>query len=236
MTRVLEPEKLDDLPPDSPAAIHARRDLRHINAIMGNPRIMARAMARSLPQGKSLRIAELGASDGINSLATARRLPRTHCRGEWLMIDTAVCVAPRTLERFAHLGWQVTTVRAAAIEWLAGQVPDSWDAILSNLLLHHWPNSVLPELLEACAHASRTVIAVEPRRSRLALWGARALPFIGAHTVTRHDALISVRAGFTGTELSRLWRTPGWRLEEARAGWASHVFLSRRDVNSPQTG
>lgn len=233
MTRVLEAERLDALPPDSPAALQARRDLGRINAIMGNPRIMARAMAQSLPHGRPLRIAELGASDGTNSLATARRLPRTHRAGEWFMVDTAVCVTPRTLKHFAWRGWQVTTAREDANEWLARQVPYSWDAILINLLLHHWPDAALPEILAACARASRTVIAVEPQRSRLALWGTRALPFIGAHPVTRHDASISVRAGFTGTELSRHWRTPGWRLEETRAGWASHLFLARRDVELP---
>jgi hypothetical protein len=52
---------------------------------------------------------------------------------------------------------------------------------------------------------------------------------IGCNAVTRHDATVSVRAGFSGNELSALWPADsGWQLTERRAGFFSHVFVARR--------
>jgi hypothetical protein len=46
--------------------------------------------------------------------------------------------------------------------------------------------------------------------------------------VTRHDAVVSVRAGFSGRELSQLWpRAPGWRLDERPQAPFSHLFTAR---------
>jgi hypothetical protein len=52
---------------------------------------------------------------------------------------------------------------------------------------------------------------------------------LGCNDVTRHDAVLSVRAGFTGSELSKLW--PGgqeWEIEERPAGVFSHGFAALR--------
>jgi hypothetical protein len=48
--------------------------------------------------------------------------------------------------------------------------------------------------------------------------------------VTRHDAVASVRAGFTGHELSRLWPDGNWRLREELALPFTHVFSAGRDA------
>ena len=74
-------------------------------------------------------------------------------------------------------------------------------------------------------------IALEPRRSSWSFALSRQLWAIGCNRVTRHDAPVSVRAGFSGNELSRLWPQNGkWRLQERPAGWFSHLFLARREV------
>ena len=74
LTRVLEPETLDHLAADDPAAQRARRDLRRVNAFMGARRILARALARALPGERSgLRILEIGCGDGRLLLDVARR-------------------------------------------------------------------------------------------------------------------------------------------------------------------
>src|ERR1700733_4212257 len=51
---------------------------------------------------------------------------------------------------------------------------------------------------------------------------------LAGNEVTRHDAVASVRAGFTGRELSRLWPDGHWRLREALALPFTHVFSARR--------
>ena len=71
MPRVLEPETLDQLAPDDPAAQRARRDLRRVNAFMGARGILERALEKALAAtdetgavGRRLRILEIGCGDG----------------------------------------------------------------------------------------------------------------------------------------------------------------------------
>ncbi|HMJ90456.1 MAG TPA: hypothetical protein VK530_11595, partial [Candidatus Acidoferrum sp.] len=79
--------------------------------------------------------------------------------------------------------------------------------------------------------AARTnlFVACEPRRSALALAASRSVALVGCGPVTRHDAVVSVRAGFRSSELSALWPETGtWRLIERRAGLFSHLFVARK--------
>src|SRR5688572_32059447 len=69
-SRSLEPEWLDHLPPDDPRAVRSRADLRRVNAVMGNARIIARHL------GQASRVADLGGGDGSLMRAVARRLGR----------------------------------------------------------------------------------------------------------------------------------------------------------------
>jgi hypothetical protein len=102
------------------------------------------------------------------------------------------------------------------------------DAVIANLFLHHFENARLAELLRGIARIARVFIAVEPRRSPWALAFSRQLWAIGCNRVTRHDAPVSVRAGFAGNELSRLWPVEAkWKLEERPAGCFSHLFVAR---------
>jgi hypothetical protein len=53
---------------------------------------------------------------------------------------------------------------------------------------------------------------------------------VGCSEVTRHDAIVSVRAGFAGRELSMLWPAEGWDTAEKSAGLFSHSFAARRRI------
>jgi hypothetical protein len=72
-------------------------------------------------------------------------------------------------------------------------------------------------------------VAVEPRRARWPLFCSRLLWAIGCNDVTRHDAVVSVRAGFSRNELSSLWPDKqNWQLTEQSAGAFSHLFIARK--------
>lgn len=228
MHRVVEGEQLDELAPADPVALRSRRDLRRINAWMANARIMAGALRESFP-GPPRAIAELGAGDGTLMLRIARRLG-----GAWQNVKTTLVdrqdVFDRTaMMRLQELGWPVRLVVADAMDWLATRKLDPDAVVVANLFLHHFSNKSLVNLFENASIKARCLIAVEPRRSPLALCFARLLWLIGANAVTRHDAVLSVRAGFVGADLSSLWPADGgWQLEERQAGWCSHLFIARR--------
>src|SRR5262245_50952427 len=74
LQRRVEPELLAQLPPSDPGAVHSRRDIRRINAMLRHAEVMARAVTRHRPHDQPSTILDLGAGDGTFMLQLARRL------------------------------------------------------------------------------------------------------------------------------------------------------------------
>lgn len=227
--RLVEPELLDELPPRDPRALRSRRDLRLLNFGMGHAGLMARALSEQLRGPNAPRIAELGAGDGHFLLTVARRLRRKWPTAEATLVDRLDSFAPNIRERFNRLGWGLRTEIKTASDWLGQLRPGAVDAIISNLFLHQFHDEELARMLHLAASSTGLLIAVEPRRSRLTRLSGRLLWLIGCGPVTRHDADISIRAGFCGRELSAIWPdSEKWVLTERPAGLFSHLFIARR--------
>ena len=164
-------------------------------------------------------------------LQVAKKLP------QWrdlhaILLDQQPLVSAATRGRFAAVGWQAQAVAADAGAWLAQPAAMVPDVIVANLFLHHFETAGLSELLRRLAQRTRVLIACEPRRSRGALLGSHLLGLIGCNDVTRHDAVVSVRAGFKNRELSGLWPDrAGWTLQEHAYGLFSHYFVATRPGN-----
>jgi SAM-dependent methyltransferase len=220
--RSLEPEWLDDLPPADPRAVRSRRDLAFVNRIMGHAGIIGRALAPHLAT-RAPRIAEIGAGDGTLLLRIARAMQWS--AAQITLVDRQPVVSAHTLDQFRTLGCEVTVEAIDVFAWLSRA--GSFDAIVTNLFLHHFEAAALEKMLAASARVTDVFVACEPRRARFPLAGSRMLGLLGCNDVTRHDAVLSVRAGFTATELSALWPADaGWRLEERGAGLFSHLCVA----------
>ena len=101
------------------------------------------------------------------------------------------------------------------------------DIVTANLFLHHFTGDELAPILSRVAGLAPLFVACEPRRAALPHLGSRLLWAIGCNDVSRHDAVVSVEAGFAGTELSAIWPEPDrWRLHEQR-GTAVHPRVCR---------
>ncbi|HEX4332295.1 MAG TPA: methyltransferase [Usitatibacter sp.] len=216
--RVVEPEWLDTLPPEDPRARRSRRDLARLNAIMRNAGIVAGELEKT----SLTRIAEIGAGDGAFAVRLAARLPETDA--SFVLVDQVP--APTPAQRG---GWRFETATREAIQWLDDASTGRFDAIVANLFLHHLDDAPLERLLEAIGRRTARFVACEPRRSALSLAGSHLVGLVGCNDVTRHDAVASVRAGFSGREISALWKAPGWRLEERPRGLFSHLFTAVRE-------
>jgi hypothetical protein len=227
--RIVLPELLDVLPPQDASALRSRRDLRRLNAWMRHPQIMARVLQENLAGRDGQRIVELGAGDGHFLLSVAKRL-----NGRWpdtqaILVDQLEALDPRARDEFRRLGWRARAETAEAARWLRQEQPAGAQTIISNLFFHQFQTEPLTELLRLAAGSSRTVIALEPRRAWLPRLCGRLLWAFGCGPVTRHDARVSIRAGFAGAELSALWPDKqAWRLTEQPAGMVSHLFIARR--------
>ena len=227
MERVVEVEWLDELPASDSRASRSRRDLRRINALMGNASLVTASLRQAKDAGEIHYLAELGAGDGSFALSLARRLSSVAQLREVTLVDQTAFANGSARGEFAKLGCALKVIQADVFDWLAGA--RAVDVIVANLFLHHFEHEPLQKLLHLAASRSRVFIACEPRRSSMSLAGSRLLGLIGCNDVTRHDAVVSVRAGFSGRELSMHWpKHREWILEERSAGVFSHLFVARR--------
>lgn len=229
MKRIVQPELLDRLPSTDPAATRSRRDLRRVNAWMHSHAIAAGTLKGILNGNAPGQILDLGAGDGDFLLQVGRKLAPSWPGVAVTLLDRQAVPKGSTLTAFAQLGWRTEVVVADAFEWAKSGAPV--DVVMANLFLHHFEEAELVKLLEAIARRAKVFVAMEPLRGRRPLLGCKLLWAIGCNRVTRHDAAISVRAGFRDRELSALWPDKtGWQLEERSAGLFNHLFVARRKV------
>ena len=207
--RILETEWLDTLPASDPRAAQSRRDLQRVNTLMGNARHIAGALRPHWREG--MRVADLGGGDGSLMRAVTRHLPGAI---EVISVDKSEGID--------------------ALDYLRASGPRP-DAIVCNLFLHHLDGDVLSDVLALAAERAPLFVACEPRRARIALQASRMLWVIGCNDVTQHDAVASVRAGFTGNELSAAWPPGNWKLEERIAWPFTHLFVAR-EGGAPHDG
>jgi len=226
--RRIEAEWLDELPAEDPRAIGSRRDLRRVNTLMLQTGITVRALRRHWTGAPPRTLLEIGAGDGTFMLRVARQLAPEWPNLHVTLLDQRHCIAATTQQAIGRLTWTATPVIADAFDHLAA-LTSRVDIITVNLVLHHFQPERLAELCARAARSTRLFIASEPRRGPSALIGSMLLGAIGCNDVTRHDAVVSVRAGFRGRELSASWpREAGWQLEERAAGPFSHLFVAQR--------
>lgn len=225
--RTVEREMLDHLPVSDEKAIRSRRDLRRVNFLLGSASILKRRIIQKMDCGTLGRVADLGGGDGEFSLGLARELKESSGLGRWIIVDQRNAIGADLPARYRLAGWELELAELDVFDWLEGM--SEVDLIVANLFLHHFQESRLRDLMKAAAERCRVFVSCDPRRTRFGPVACRLLGVLGCNEVTRHDAAVSVRAGFRGRELSALWPSDGrWTVEEGSAGLFSHFFMARR--------
>ncbi len=191
-TRFVEPEILDQLGEEDPEAVRTRGDLRRLNSLMGNMSWLSATLRSVLQPGD--RVLELGAGDG--TFAIEHLVP--------LFQESARADTPCSYTGFDR--WSRPQALPEDFDWVQGDILtyqdwEAYDVVVVNLLLHQFSDQELEELGKGIRIHARNLIANETARSWGALWKTRASFLLGLGYVSRHDALVSIRAGFREREL-----------------------------------
>jgi hypothetical protein len=223
LRRLVLPEILDQLPENDPAAAKNRRDMRLLNHLMGNFRWIAREVGRA--RMKSGPWIELAAGDG----SLGRYLAETHPTWAATCHFTGLDLCSRPPAWPEHWPWeQGDLLQSPSLEGAR--------VVIANHILHQFEDEALGALGAKLRHAATHLIINETARRSLHLWQARAAFLLGLNHVSRHDALVSVRAGFRGTELPVLLGLPPaewqWQIHSTTLGAYRFVAVRRREISS----
>ncbi|TLD69684.1 hypothetical protein FEM03_17160 [Phragmitibacter flavus] len=193
--REVRPEALDSIKHDDPLAVSARNELNIVNFLMGNHRWIVRQLHRHLRPG--WRVLELGAGSGLLGNKIIKKLglnPRC-------LIGNDVIPRPKTWPEEAL--WQTGSV-------LDGSLPEA-EIIVANLLLHQFDDQELATFTDSLPPTCRLILAVDPLRSRMALWEGKIMVAITRmNPLTKVDMETSVHNGFRNNELPDALPLHGW--------------------------
>lgn len=231
MDRAVTPEFIDD-PRVSPADLdYAMSYLRGVNRRLGGVEALLSHLRRwsaDWPRGRAVTLLDIATGSGDLPLE-ARRWAES--AGFDLRV-TAVDVSERMLEMARrHIGGQagIELVCADARSLLSRFGAGSFDYVHAGLFLHHLDEGEVVSMLRVMAAlAGRGLVwndLIRTRRGYAVTW----LFTLGRPRVLRHDALASIRAGFTSREAMDLAERAGLRGATYSGELRTHRFTLTLD-------
>ena len=184
MNRIVVPEILDELSPDDPAAIRSRCDLRMINQFMRGQEWILNQLTG---MNDVKRVVELGAGDG--ELCNRIKKQQRDCE----VVGLDLITRPDSVDQ--DVLWESVSV-------LDYDGYSSDTVVVANLFIHHLQKDEL-NLLGEKMKSVRAVLFSEPYRGAVGLWMGRLI-FPLVNYVTRHDMIVSIKAGFKNGEIESL--------------------------------
>ncbi len=222
MQRLVQPEYMDDPAATREELRTALEYIRWVNRALGGSRALIGHLARwsrRWPKDRPVTLLDVGTGSADIPLAAVRWARQ---RGFDLRV-TAVDLHPTTLDLAReHVAGEpnITLVQADALK-LADLYPhDSFDYTHAGMFLHHLGQLDVWTCLRIMDRLARAgIVWNDLVRSRLSLAALRVL-LIGTPREVRHDARVSIRAGFTRAEVLDAAK----RLDLTYTAYRRHLF------------
>lgn len=222
-------ELLDDAAHDPAALRRNLRDIRRINALLGWTSLAVRAVARHA--GASFSLLDVASGSADIPLAIARWAAHAGIEARIVSTDLSPQIVAIAREQAASVP-QITVERrdALALPYALG----SFDIALCTLALHHFAPDEAVALLRNLARVGRRVLVFDLVRARLAYFGVNLLTHaLVMDPMTRHDAAVSVRRGYTAGEVRALAGRAGLRDARVRVGVPYRLLLEAAGITYP---
>jgi ubiquinone/menaquinone biosynthesis C-methylase UbiE len=206
-------ELLDDPRSDPVLVGRELRDIARLNALFGGTRAVVRELksfferrrAMGIRKRETWTLLDVGTGSGdiaLAATAAARRLD--------IDLKAIGVELNPTAARIASAAGVPTIVADGSALPLG---PRSVDVVVASQVLHHLPRPVAVRWIATLDRiARRAVVLADLRRSRVAMAGVWAASVgLAMSGVTRHDAVVSLKRGYTKTEFDEMLRQAGVR-------------------------
>ena len=199
--RIVEPEILDDQPPEQAAL--SLRDIVRINRLTGGHAVLCSTLRRLVGPDEHFSVLDIGAASGDAGVVIRRAFHRARV----FSLDY----------RHHHLR-TAPPDRIVADAFQLPFAPRSVDIVYCGMFLHHFENAAIVELLRCFGQIARRFIIVNDlERSILPYYFLPATRRVfGWHPITLHDGPVSVQASFKRSEILELARRAGLDNIDAR--------------------
>jgi SAM-dependent methyltransferase len=196
--RSTAPEALDEGVPAA-EAVRSLHDLRWVNRWLGGRRSLVDAVAPLLRGQAAPRLLDVG----CGSADLPDLLVRVFA-GRLLAVGVDL--------KELHLTHAAASVhRVVADARRLPFAPGSFDVVTASLFLHHFDDGEAPAVLRGLYTLARRGLVVNDLRRALVpyLFGRAVFPLVFRSSVSVNDGLISIRRGFTPSELLQAFRDAG---------------------------
>jgi 2-polyprenyl-3-methyl-5-hydroxy-6-metoxy-1,4-benzoquinol methylase len=227
--RQLEPEDMDNPALATERLRGALSGLTRLNFVSNSARIVGHPIRRLARERKTdrLRILDIATGAGDVPIALWNRAKRS---GIDLQIH-GIDFSPRSID-FARQNAAAanTPLTFECRNALSDELPMDFDVVMCSLFLHHLTNKDALNLLRRMAAATRHLALVnDVRRSKYGL----ALAYVASRLFTRCDvvhvdAVRSVRAAFTVTELNQMSAAADLPGASITRRWPARMLLTWR--------
>src|SRR5437773_629037 len=205
-------ELLDDPRADPVLVGRQLRDIARLNALFGGTRAVLRELEpfferrrreRGKGKGETWTLLDVGTGSGDIALAA-----RAAARRRGIDLTAIGLELNPTAARIANAAGVPTIVADGNALPIGVR---SVDVIVASQVLHHLPRAVAVRWIATFDRvARRGVVLADLRRSRVAMAGV----WLAGHALrmgatTRHDAVVSLRRGYTRVELTAMLREAG---------------------------
>lgn len=222
--RASECEHLDDPGCDPALAVASYRFMTLINTFTGGTAVVRRflaARAREREPGTTLRVLDIGSGSCDIPVTISRWAKRRGMKMQFTCLETS----QRAIELAkARLGGEDDAeLHVFQEDVFTHQPSEPYDVATASMCFHHFSDVQIQDLLQKLRSIVRGGVLINDlRRTPAALIGAWLLT-VGTHAGLRHDAMLSVRRGFTVCELTTLLQQIPDLTVRVKAAWCFRV-------------
>jgi len=235
-SRAMATEFLDRPDCDPALAAASYRFMGTVNRRFGGIRVVRRfltAETAGRDAGAPLRILDIGSGSCDIPLAVSRWARAGGIPLHFTCLEMADHAAGIARGRLARAG--DPAVQLLQEDAFTHQPAEPYDCAVASMCFHHFSDARILELLQRLRGVVRNSFLINDlRRSMSAAMAARLL-VVGMPAGVRHDALLSIRRGFTISELSSLLRQLDSVTVSVEPAWwfrIAAVIRFRRGENS----
>jgi len=215
--RVIKPEILDTLPEGHPDAERNRKEIYLLGKLSGNYRHAVKLLKAHHQPGD--RILEIGAGTGELGKALTRKSEELTHTLDYTGLDL----------------WNRPPLWPQRWNWWQGDLLDfngypDYNVLLGNFILHQFDDNTLRDLFNRIRNNFRLIIFCETARHLLHVWQLRLAYLLGINYVTRHDAKVSIEAGFKAQELPSLLglKDGNWSVKDGTTCMGCYWMVARK--------